>query len=302
MDLASATEPADEDDFDDQKDIITQARERRRRNGRKLAAVHDHWVNGELVARVSHLTESISPHLAETIDDPASVRTVPASNPAPAVLAKSAVAPGLVSGPDVSPASVVEPNDTDSVLSSGLISDAEPCPVPAPAAAQEPLVHPADADVDVSGPPALTGPDDPDVDGQPIPAGTKLPSACATLWHCKLPTDGSYKWGEIPQADNLRAVRRFSLKFSWVDWATAEDWIWIKFQEQASDILWAPRRQRDMENAEALANGLAELHKEPEQRNNKKVETVSVVLQDGAAAESVDAMEVCRQLYRVEGS
>ncbi|CCX07180.1 Protein of unknown function [Pyronema omphalodes CBS 100304] len=39
------------------------------------------------------------------------------------------------------------------------------------------------------------------VDVQLVPAGTKLPSACATLRHFKLLTDGSCKW---------KILRRFS--------------------------------------------------------------------------------------------
>ncbi|KAI5790439.1 hypothetical protein FPQ18DRAFT_306379 [Pyronema domesticum] len=108
-------------DSGDEEDIITKVRARRRRNGCKLTAVPTHWVNGELVARVSHPAESVSPLSAETVDVPASV---PASGLVPAVFTESATAPGLVSGPDVPAASVVTPNDLEPVLASGLLSDA----------------------------------------------------------------------------------------------------------------------------------------------------------------------------------
>lgn len=96
-----------------------------------------------------------------------------------------------------------------------------------------PLVLPVNPGVDVSGPPALTGPDGPDEDVQPEPDKTSFPSACNTLKYCKLLTDGRYKWEKMPKADNLRAVRRFRLRFPWVCWAQAEDYIWEKFQTGA---------------------------------------------------------------------
>ncbi|KAI5814490.1 hypothetical protein BZA77DRAFT_356492 [Pyronema omphalodes] len=111
------------------------------------------------------------------------------------------------------------------------------------AAATGPVWHRAAAGVDLSGPPALTGPDDPDGDIQPAPEGTKYPPQGATLKLCKLPWEAGtvVLWEDIPLERQLRAVRRFRLGFPWASWKTAEAYISLKCRKQRSE----KQRQED---------------------------------------------------------
>ncbi|CCX32287.1 Protein of unknown function [Pyronema omphalodes CBS 100304] len=155
-------------------------------------------------------------------------------------------------------------------LTDGPVDATISAPITSDAPAHTPLVHPAEPGVDVSGAPGLTGPDDQDADVKPEPGKTKFPSACATLKFCKLPTDGRYKWEQMPKADSLRAVRRFRLRFWWVGWAQAEDYIWEKFQKQEQDIT---RRRLDKENKEARKRNVTPPHKRRQQWNSKSAAT-----------------------------
>ncbi|CCX12998.1 Protein of unknown function [Pyronema omphalodes CBS 100304] len=64
---------------------------------------------------------------------------------------------------------------------------------------------------------------------------------------CLLPWEAGavLLWGEIPPQDQLRAVRRFRLRFPWASWATAEAWIATKCGKQKSE------KQRQEEKKEA---------------------------------------------------
>jgi hypothetical protein len=70
-----------------------------------------------------------------------------------------------------------------------------------------------DADDDAADHPVYSGEDDPDIDIQsyPPPKNPKDPSSVQTLKACKLPTDGSVWWNEIPLPNQIRAIRRLRL-------------------------------------------------------------------------------------------
>ncbi|KAI5814487.1 hypothetical protein BZA77DRAFT_356489 [Pyronema omphalodes] len=123
--------------------------------------------------------------------------------------------------------------------STSLDSDA----VQNPADVTGPIWHSAAPGMDLSGPPVLTGPDDPDSDVQPAPEGTKYPPQGATLKLCKLPWAAGtvLLWEDIPLERQLRAVRRFRLRFPWASWKTAEAYISLKCRKQKSE----KQRQED---------------------------------------------------------
>jgi hypothetical protein len=137
--------------------------------------------------------------------------------------------PALVVTP--SPAAISDSNSTNSATSD--TSDT----VLTTAAATGPIWHGAAPGVDLSGAPVLTGPNDPDSDVQPAAPQTKFPAQGATLKLCLLPWEAGavLLWGEIPPQGQLRAVRRFRLRFPWASWATAEAWIATKCGKQKSE-------------------------------------------------------------------
>ncbi|KAI5814499.1 hypothetical protein BZA77DRAFT_371806 [Pyronema omphalodes] len=129
------------------------------------------------------------------------------------------------------------------------------------AAAAGPVWHSAAPGVDLSGPPALTGPDDPDGDIQPAPEGTKYPPQGATLKLCKLPWEAGtvVVWEDIPLERQLRAVRRFRLRFPWASWETAEAYISLKCRKQRSEKERQEDRKANRKAARAarISDGLS---------------------------------------------
>ncbi|KAI5817874.1 hypothetical protein BZA77DRAFT_343272 [Pyronema omphalodes] len=100
-----------------------------------------------------------------------------------------------------------------------------------------PVWHSAAPGVDLSGAPVLTGPDDPDSDVLPADNQAKFPSQGETLKLCMLPWQVGtvLLWHEVPPVQQLRAIRRFRLRYPTTSWALAEAHVTEKCSKQKSE-------------------------------------------------------------------
>ncbi|KAI5787880.1 hypothetical protein FPQ18DRAFT_414071 [Pyronema domesticum] len=230
-------------------------RERKfRKNGRVISARPARWIDGKLVI-IEDLVAPTNP------DANASAPTV-ASSP----------------GSDGIPISLTVPETA--VPDSAAAFDTDTAPE------YDGLVHRADPGVDVSGPPQLSGPDDPDADVEVAPSGAPYPSVVRCLKLCKLPYGGSVKWEDLEGKDVLRAVRRFRLQFPAVSWTFAEDYICYVFGKKTSEKTRGGKRS---ENNKAEKIGLPKPHAFRAQKNSKASKAKAAAAAAAATAEGSES-------------